>query len=264
MTPMTVVSSARRSMGSGTAAMRTAVPAMRTQRKRPMQDHTTRTRSHDPVRARSGRVGRNRSRSLGSASDAPSARREPAPRSAPDPARKAFKALAARSVRRPPPGMDGWTRGIGSVAATGGCPAGRTMTASVRSVRPVRPTQRRWMRTRHERRRPGLGRKHTGKAGTPGPVSNTRLWDTDGRRPRAPTTRSVAGATSGHPLETPEDSRMRDIRRTIRLSGLMRGGAETRDRQRRLPPTRQNFAENDKIRGFSRSGGLFCRFKSVS
>jgi len=131
MTPMTVVSPARRSMGSGTAAMRTAVPAMRTQRKRPMQDHTTRTRSHDPVRARSGRVGRNRSRSLGSASDAPSASREPAPRSAPGPARSAFHASAAQSARRPPLHTEGGTRGIGSVAATGGCPAGPTNTAAL-------------------------------------------------------------------------------------------------------------------------------------
>ncbi|MCY4303065.1 MAG: hypothetical protein OXC68_15200, partial [Aestuariivita sp.] len=47
-----------------------------------------------------------------------------------------------------------------------------------------------------QRLRQGLGRKHKVKSGTPVHVSNTRLWDTDGLIQRAPTTKSVAWATS--------------------------------------------------------------------
>ncbi len=48
---------------------------------------------------------------------------------------------------------------------------------------------------------------------------------------------------------------MREIRRTIRLSGLMSGGEETSDRQRRLPPTLQRSAPPN----FSPDPGVLLR-----
>ncbi len=57
---------------------------------------------------------------------------------------------------------------------------------------------------------------------------------------------------------------MREIRRTIRLSGLMSGGEETSDRQRRLPPTLQNFRQIRQISLFLRFTGIFFPLISIS
>ncbi len=180
-------------MGSGTADMRTAVPSMMTQRKRTMNDHTTRTRSHacavrdgreEPFTVLGYRIGRNFRKpgtgaTIGTRPSAESVQR------------------IGRKISAQTTAQYGWMDTGDKVRRLNGMLSGWANYYRLGPVRPACPTNTAAIDAHTTKRlRQWLCRKHKVKSGKHVHVSNTRLWDTDGLIQRAPATKSVAWAKS--------------------------------------------------------------------
>ena len=179
---MTVLSSARRSMGSGTADMRTAVTSMMTQLKRTMNDHKTRCVRcpEEPFTFLGYRIGRNFRKqgtgaNIGTRPSAESVQR------------------ICRKISAQTAAQYGWMDTGDKVRRLNGMLSGW---ANYYRLGQVRPAYAAIDAHTTKRLRQWLCRKHKVKSGKHVHVSNTRLWDTDGLIQRAPTTKSVAWAKS--------------------------------------------------------------------